>query len=122
MTGHKTLKDRVSDQASGTWENIKEYVPGKEKLADQAAGTWDSVKDKVDDAYDYARSHLPGSSSYEEAKRKAYEAAHPSTLQSIKNTAEYIKNRVVHGSQEAAHIAEDRAKEFADKAKYKTGL
>jgi hypothetical protein len=127
MTGHTlpTVSEQLAAnaklQASGAYDSIKSSIPGF-RSAPVAPGIVDSLRQNIVDGMETVRSHIPGTSDYELAKQRAYDLAHPSTLDNIKSTAEYVKNRIVHGSQEAAHIAQDRANELTDKAKYKTGL
>jgi len=99
------------------YESVRDNIPGLRQ-----EGLVDGMKHKLQDGIDTVRSHLPGGESIESLRQRAYEATHPSTLDQLKSGAEYIKNRVVHGAQEAVHIAQDRANEASDKFKYKTGL
>lgn len=82
----------------------------------------ESIRSLVWDGIESIRESLPGGAELRAARLRAMAAAHPSTIDNIKSTANYVKNRIVHGSQEAAHIAQDRANELVDKAKHKVGL
>jgi hypothetical protein len=129
--------NRVDLKTGGLFDRVKHMLsPHEPTLGEKASDMYDSIKNtirpeptmmdniknSVVDGVNTIRSHLPGGESIEAARQRAYEAAHPSTLDQLKNGATYLKNRVVHGAQEAAHIAQDRANEAADKARYKTGL
>jgi hypothetical protein len=131
ITGRDTsLQGRMQAQASnigsgvgGVFDSIRNTIPGMHKAAPVVPeGIVGSIKHKLVDGVDSIRSHLPGAAEAEAARARAYAATHASTLDNIKTSAEYLKNRVVHGAEEAQHIMEDRAKEAMDKAKYKTGL
>jgi len=95
-------------------------------LSGKVSGTIDSIKDTVSEGIANVRSHIPGTAEAREAaelaKQRAYEATHPSTLSKVSSGAEYIKNRIVHGAEEAAHRAEESTKRAMDEAKLKTGL
>lgn len=108
----------MADRAAGAYDYVKTHMPGQR----EPEGVVDGLKHRLQDGIDNIRSHLPGGESIEAARQRAYEATHPSTLDQIRSGANYIKNRVIHGAQEAGHIAQDRANELADKAKLKTGL
>lgn len=108
----------MAEKASDVYDSIKSHIPGMRP----EPSMMDNVKNTIVDGVNTIRSHLPGGESIEAARARAYAAAHPSTIDQIKSGATYLKNRVVHGAQEAAHIAQDRANEAADKAKYKVGL
>lgn len=119
MTGHHapTIKEQLAAQAKLQGNGI---LDGLRNTWNDASG---SIRDGVNSGVDSIRAHLPGGQEALEAARlKAYEATHQSTLDKLKSGAEYVKNRIVHGSEEAAHIAEDRAKEAMDKAKLHAGL
>lgn len=95
-------------------------------LSGRMSGTLESLKDSVTDGIENVKAHIPGTSAAraaaEEAAARAYAATHPSTLSKVSSGAEYIKNRIVHGAEEAAHRAEETAKRAVDEAKLKTGL
>lgn len=128
-----SVKDVLGLHEPTFGERIKYYMTGhhaptiQEQLAAQAklqaGGMFDSIKSSVFGGVDTIRSYLPGGADALEAARlKAYEATHQSTLSKIQSGATYVKDRIIHGSEEAAHIAEDRAKRMMDEAKLKTGL
>lgn len=110
----------LGEKAAGAAEALRDRIPGMAPA--EPEGLVDGLKHKLADGYDSLRSNLPGSSAYAQAKQAAYDAAHPSTLDQLKSTANYVKNRVVHGAQEAKHNVQDRSNEAADKAKWKMGL
>lgn len=125
VTGNDaTLSERASDKAHNLADSIRANIPGMK--AAEPVGIVDSIKNTIVDGVDSIRAHLPGSAEAKaaaaEAQARAYAATHPSTIDNIKNGAEYVKNRVLHGAEEAAHIAHDRAQRAIDEAKYKTGL
>lgn len=144
-----SLKDSLGIHQPTMWERAANWVTGYDpslqgrmqatvaglgagmqaKAAEYGGGINGAVtdiKDKLVEGVTTVRAHLPGgadaAAQLEAARLAAYKATHPSTLDNIKNTAEYLKNRVVHGSEEAAHIAQDKAQRIMDEAKYKTGL
>jgi ElaB/YqjD/DUF883 family membrane-anchored ribosome-binding protein len=136
VTGHTadpTLQERVQQQASnigggigGVVDSIRASMHKTPEPAPVAEGIVDSIKHKIVDGVNSVRAHLPGSAAaaaeLEAARQRAYDATHHSTLDNIKSGAEYIKNRVIHGAEEATHIAHDRANKAMDEAKYKAGL
>jgi len=95
-------------------------------LSGRMSGTIDSLKDSVNEGLSNVRAHIPGTAEAKEAallaQRKAYEATHQSLGSKVASGAEYVKNRIVHGAEEAAHRAEESAKRAVDEAKLKTGL
>jgi hypothetical protein len=95
-------------------------------LSGRMSGTIDSLKDSVSEGLSNVRAHIPGTAEAKEAallaQRKAYEATHQSLGSKVASGAEYVKNRIVHGAEEAAHRAEESAKRAVDEAKLKTGL
>jgi hypothetical protein len=127
-----TLGERIQDGI----DSIRSHLPGQREptAAERAQGIVDSIKaklphqheatlgERIHDGIDSIRSHLPGGESIEAAKQRAYDATHQSTLDKVKSGATYVKNRIVHGAEEAAHKAEDAAKRAADEARYKAGL
>lgn len=118
-----SLGDRVGSAAGDLVDSIRNTIPGLHKAAPvEPEGVLDSLKHKLADGVNTIREHIPGSEAAEAARLRAYAAAHPSTVENIKSGAEYIKNRVVHGAEEAKHRAQDRANRVIDEAKYKTGL
>lgn len=95
-------------------------------LSGRVGAATDSLKANLAEGVANIKAHIPGTAEAKaaaelaEAKLKA--ATHQSTLDKVASQAEYIKNRIVHGSEEAKHIAEDNAKRLLDEAKLKAGL
>ena len=124
----------MQQKANGVVDSIKAHMPSMPSMPSvhmpsmpnilhkaEPASTLDNIKASLADGVDTLRAHLPGHADVDAAKARAYAATHASTLDNIKTTAEYVKNRIVHGSQEAAHRAQDAAQAAADKARYKVG-
>jgi len=104
ITGRDTsLQGRMQAQASnigsgvgGVFDSIRNTIPGMHKTAPVVPeGIVGSIKHKLVDGVDSIRSHLPGAAEAEAARARAYAATHASTLDNIKTSAEYLKNRVV---------------------------
>jgi len=105
-----------------TWQERVSHVLGSAKagIAAQAGSSFvNGVKDKLVDGFDTLRSHLPGSGDVKDAASTLTEG---STLDRLSSGASYLKNRVVHGAEAAAHRAQEAAQRVADEARYKAGL
>ena len=128
----ESAQQQASDIAAGVGgvvESIRASMHHKAaESAPPAEGIVHNLKHKIEDGVNSVRAHLPGSAAaaaaaeLEAARQRAYDATPHSTLDNLKSGAEYIKNRVIHGAEEAAHIAHDRANKAMDEAKYKAGL
>jgi len=111
--------------------SIKAHIPGSAdaKAAAEAAAhrsTLDKVTDNINGGIASLKAHIPGTAeakaAAELAQAKLAAATHRSTLDKVASGAEYIKNRIVHGAEEAEHIAHDKANRLMDEAKLKAGL
>ena len=95
-------------------------------LSGRVGAAADSLKANLAEGVASVKAHIPGTAeakaAAELAEAKLRAATHQSTLDKVASGAEYIKNRIVHGAEEAAHIAEDNAKRAMDEAKLKAGL
>jgi len=128
---HRSTLDKVTDNINGGIASIKAHIPGTAdaKAAAEAAthrSTLDKVTDNINGGIESIKAHIPGTAeakaAAELAQAKLAAPTHRSTLDKVASGAEYVKNRIVHGAEEAQHIAQDKANRVMDEAKLKAGL
>lgn len=126
-----TLLERATNWITGRDTSLAARAEAEARLqaaslSGRVGAQADSLKANLAEGVASIKAHIPGTAeakaAAELAAAKAYAATHHSTLDNIASGAEYIKNRIVHGAEEAKHIAQDKANRVMDEAKLKTGL